>query len=314
MENKGTITTFLTEDGFARLIFGETTGIVAYAAGRHTLSKTVTAALGRGLTAAALMGSTLKDEAGSLTLRFRGNGPAGGLTCVCDAALNVRGCADEPTAELPPNAAGKLDVGGVIGREGELYVVRDYGFGEPYVGHVQLISGEIAEDITNYYAVSEQTPTVCALGVRVNRDGSLKSAGGFLLQLLPGAPDSLAEKLERRIRALPSLSALISEGKGAEEIAALVFGDIPYETVGHGETRYRCSCSREKYRRSIKSIGIRELTDMARSREGAEVVCRFCGETYFFPPEEVDAMLAERKAELRAGDAKRKAMSPEENS
>ena len=180
MENKGTITTYLTEDGFARLIFAETTGIVAWAAGRFTLSKTVTAALGRGLTAAALMGSTLKDASGSLTLRFRGNGPAGGLTCVCDAMGNVRGCADEPTAELPPNALGKLDVGGVIGREGELYVVRDYGFGEPYVGHVQLVSGEIAEDITNYYAVSEQTPTVCALGVRVNRDGSLKSAGGFL--------------------------------------------------------------------------------------------------------------------------------------
>ena len=201
-------------------------------------------------------------------------------------------------------------MGGVIGREGELYVVRDYGFGEPYVGHVKLVSGEIAEDITNYYAVSEQTPTVCALGVRVNRDGSLKSAGGFLLQLLPGAPDSPAEQLEGRIRALPSLSALIAEGKSAEDIAALVFGDIPYGRVGESEARYRCTCEREKYRRSIKSIGIRELTDMARGREGAEVVCRFCGETYFFPPEEVDAMLAERKAELRAGDAKRKAMSP----
>ena len=314
MENKGTITTYLTEDGFARLIFAETTGIVAWAAGRFTLSKTVTAALGRGLTAAALMGSTLKDASGSLTLRFRGNGPAGGLTCVCDAMGNVRGCADEPTAELPPNALGKLDVGGVIGREGELYVVRDYGFGEPYVGHVQLVSGEIAEDITNYYAVSEQTPTVCALGVRVNRDGSLKSAGGFLLQLLPGAPDSLAEKLEERIRVLPSLSALIAEGKTAGDVAALAFGDIPYDPVGESEARYKCTCEREKYRRSIKSIGIRELKDMARSREGAEVVCRFCGERYFFPPEELDAMLAERKAELREKDSKRRATPPEENS
>jgi len=307
MENKGKLTTFLTEDGFARLIFAETTGIVQHAADRHTLSKTVTAALGRGLTAALLMGSTLKDEAGSLTLRFRGGGPAGGMTCVCDAAGNVRGCVDEPTAELPPNELGKLDVGGVIGREGELYVVRDYGFGEPYVGHVKLVSGEIAEDITNYYAVSEQTPTVCALGVRVNRDGSLKSAGGFLLQLLPGAEDALAEKLEARVNVLPSLSALIAEGKTAEDVAALLFGDIPYDRVGQGEGRYRCACSREKYRRSIKSIGIRELRDMAASREGAEVVCRFCGETYFFPPEEVDAMLTERTAELRAAAARRKA-------
>ncbi|MBR4692102.1 MAG: Hsp33 family molecular chaperone HslO [Oscillospiraceae bacterium] len=307
MENKGTVTTFLTEDGFARLIFAETTGVVQYAGGRHTLSKTVTAALGRGLTAAVLMGSTLKDEGSSLTLRFRGGGPAGGMTCVCDGTGSVRGCVDEPTAELPPNALGKLDVGGVIGREGELYVVRDDGFGEPYVGHVQLVSGEIAEDITNYYAVSEQTPTVCALGVRVNRDGSLKSAGGFLLQLLPGAPDSLAEKLEGRVSVLPSLSALIAEGKGAEDIAALVFGDISWAAVGSTETRYRCSCSRAKYRGSIKSIGIRELADIAGAREGAEVVCRFCGETYFFPPEEVDAMYAERKAELRASAEKRRA-------
>ncbi len=315
MENKGTITTYLTKDGFARLIFAETTGLVQYAAERHHPSKTVTAALGRGLTAAALMGSTLKDEGGSLTLRFRGGGPAGGMTCVADAAGNVRGCVDEPTAELPPNPQGKLDVGGVIGRDGELYVVRDYGFGEPYVGNVRLVSGEIAEDVTNYYAVSEQTPTVCALGVRVNRDGSLRSAGGFLLQLLPGAEDSLAEALEARVRVLPSLSALIAEGKGAEDVADLVFGEIPRDNMELREVRYRCSCAREKYRKSIKSIGIRELRDIAACREGAEVVCRFCGERYFFPPEEVDAMLAERTAELREAAARRKeaeATPPEE--
>ncbi len=311
MENKGTVTTFLTADGFARLIFAETTGVVAWAASRHVLSKTVTAALGRGLTAAALMGSTLKDEGGSLTLRFAGGGPAGGMTCVCDSAGSVRGCVDEPTAELPPNALGKLDVGGVIGREGELYVVRDYGFGEPYVGHVKLVSGEIAEDVTNYYAVSEQTPTVCALGVRVNRDGSLKSAGGFLLQLLPGAEDALAEKLEERVNALPSLSALIAEGKKAEDVAAMVFGDVPWSRMGERETRFRCSCSREKYRSSIKSIGIRELRDIAEAGEGAEVVCRFCGEKYWFPPEETAAMLAERTAELKSASAKRKSSPPE---
>jgi molecular chaperone Hsp33 len=315
MENKGTLTTFLTKDGFARLLFAETTGIVQYAAGRHHPSKTVTAALGRGLTAAALMGATLKDEGGSLTLRFRGNGPAGTMTCVSDAAGNVRGCVEDPTAELPPNAQGKLDVGGVIGSAGELFVVRDYGFGEPYVGNVPLVSGEIGEDVTNYYALSEQTPTVCALGVRVNRDGSLRGAGGFLLQLLPGAEDSLAEYLEGRVKALPSLSALIAEGKTAEDVADLVFGELPRDRMGEKELRYRCTCDREKYRRSIKSIGIRELRDMAGSREGAEVVCRFCGETYFFPPEEVDAMLAERTAELREAAARRKekeAATPEE--
>ncbi len=316
MENKGTLTTFLTKDGFARLLFAETTGIVQYASGRHRPSKTVTAALGRGLTAAALMGATLKDEGGSLTLRFRGNGPAGTMTCVADSAGNVRGCVENPTAELPPNAQGKLDVGGVIGREGELFVVRDYGFGEPYVGNVPLVSGEIGEDVTNYYALSEQTPTVCALGVRVNRDGSLRGAGGFLLQLLPGADGRLAEYLEGRVKVLPSLSALIAEGKTAEDIADLVFGELPRDKMEEKELRYRCNCAREKYRRSIKSIGIRELRDMAQSREGAEVVCRFCGEVYFYPPEEVDAMLAERTEELRSAAARRKEREttpPEEN-
>ncbi len=300
MENKGTITTFLTEDGFVRLRFGETTGIVSYMAQRHHPSKTVTAALGRALTAAAIMGSTLKDEDGSLTLRFKGDGPCGGLTCVADSMGNVRGCADEPTAELPPNALGKLDVGGVVGHNGDLYVVRDYGFGEPYVGYVKLVSGEIGDDITNYYAVSEQTPTVCALGVRVNQDGSLKSAGGFLLQLMPGAPDELAEKLEARVQAMPSLSQLIAEGKTAEDVAAMVFGDIAYQNMGETEVRYKCNCDRERYRHSIKSIGIQELKKMRDSREGAEVICRFCDERYFFPPEEVDSMYLERVAELKA--------------
>ena len=306
-ENAGLVTTYLTEDGMARLIYGDTTGIVAYAAEKHQPSKTVTAALGRGLTAAALMGATLKDEDGSLTLRFTGGGPAGGLVCVSDSHGNVRGCADEPTAELPPNAQGKLDVGGVIGRDGELYVVRDYGFGEPYVGHVKLVSGEIAEDITNYYAVSEQTPTVCALGVRVNQDRALKSAGGFLLQLLPGAEDALAEKLEERVQALPSLSALIAEGKTAGDIAALVFGDIPYHEMGTASVRYQCNCDRERYRRSVQCIGIQELKSMCDAKEGAEVVCRFCGEKYFFPPEELDAMYLERVAELKAAKARRQA-------
>ena len=307
IENLGAVTTYLTADGMARLIYAETTGIVEYAAEKHCPSKTVTAALGRGLTAAALMGATLKDDDGSLTLRFKGNGPAGGLTCVADSHGNVRGCADEPQVELPPNAAGKLDVGGVIGRDGDLTVVRDYGFGEPYVGSVKLVSGEIAEDITNYYAVSEQTPTVCALGVRVNQDRTVKSAGGFLLQLLPGAEDALAEKLEERITALPSLSALIADGKTAGDIAALVFGDIPYNEMGWTEARYKCNCDRRRYRRSIQRIGIQELKSMCEAKQGAEVICRFCGERYFFPPEELDAMYLERVAELKEEKAKRQA-------
>lgn len=308
MNQTSSLTTFLTEDGGARLLFAETTALVQTAADRHHPSKTVTAALGRCLTAAAIMGGTLKDAGGSLTLRLNGGGPAGSFTCVADSEGNVRGCCDNPQAELPPNAQGKLDVGGVVGRAGDLYVVRDYGFGEPYVGYVKLVSGEVAEDITSYYAVSEQIPTVCALGVRVEQDGRLKGAGGFLLQLLPGAEDSLAQLLEDRVRALPSLSQLIADGKRAEEIAALVFGDIPYALLESRDARYRCNCQRARYRRSIQSIGIQELKEMRDSGQEAEVICRFCGERYVFPPAELAEMYDERVRELRlSAEARRQA-------
>ncbi len=303
MENQeaceGTLLTALTRDGGARLLFADTTQIVAYAALRHKTSRTVTAALGRCLTAAAIMGGTLKDGQGSVTLRINGGGPAGSFTCVSDALGNVRGCCEDPGVELPPNAQGKLDVGGVVGRSGDLYVVRDYGFGEPYVGYTQLVSGEIAEDVTSYYAVSEQIPTVCALGVRVRPEGGLKGAGGFLLQLLPGAAEELADILQSRVEVLPSLSALIGEGKTGEEIAAMVFGDIPFDVLETKSIRYRCSCSRERYRSAIKSVGIRELRDMRDSGQEAEVICRFCGERYVFPPAELAEMCAERERELR---------------
>ncbi len=303
MENQeafeGTLLTALTRDGGARLLFADTTQIVAYAALRHKTSRTVTAALGRCLTAAAIMGGTLKDGQGSVTLRINGGGPAGSFTCVSDALGNVRGCCEDPGVELPPNAQGKLDVGGVVGRSGDLYVVRDYGFGEPYVGYTQLVSGEIAEDVTSYYAVSEQIPTVCALGVRVRPEGGLKGAGGFLLQLLPGAAEELADILQSRVEVLPSLSALIGEGKTGEEIAAMVFGDIPFDVLETKPIRYRCSCSRERYRSAIKSVGIRELRDMRDSGQEAEVICRFCGERYVFPPAELAEMCAERERELR---------------
>ena len=303
MENQeafeGTLLTALTRDGGARLLFADTTQIVAYAALRHKTSRTVTAALGRCLTAAAIMGGTLKDGQGSVTLRINGGGPAGSFTCVSDALGNVRGCCEDPGVELPPNAQGKLDVGGVVGRSGDLYVVRDYGFGEPYVGYTQLVSGEIAEDVTSYYAVSEQIPTVCALGVRVRPEGGLKGAGGFLLQLLPGAAEELADILQSRVEVLPSLSALIGEGKTGEEIAAMVFGDIPFDVLETKSIRYRCNCSRERYRSAIKSVGIRELRDMRDSGREAEVICRFCGERYVFPPAELAEMCAERERELR---------------
>lgn len=312
MEDKsGSLLTFMTEDGGARLLFADTSSLVGYASGRHKPSRTVTAALGRCLTAATLMGGTLKDEESNITLRIAGDGPAGSFTCVADGAGRVRGCCENPRVELPANAQGKLDVGGVVGHNGDLYVVRDDGFGEPYVGYTRLVSGEIAEDITSYYALSEQIPTVCALGVRLNEDNSIKGAGGFLLQLMPGAEDALIDELQSRIGVLPSLSALIAESRTGEDISGMIFGSIPYRKMGEKRFHYACSCSRERYRTAVKSVGIQELREMRDSGEEAEIICRFCGERYVFSPAELAEMCAEREGELRKRAAARKKASGE---
>jgi molecular chaperone Hsp33 len=298
MSNKGIFNTFLSEDGGVRLIFAETTGIVQEAADIHRPSRTVTAALGRCLTAASIMGKMMKTDGGSITLRLAGDGPAGSFICIADCGGNVRGCCDNPRAELPPNALGKLDVGGVIGRNGDLYVVRDYGFGEPYVGHSKLVRGEVAEAITRYYAVSEQTPTVCALGVRLERDGSVSGAGGFFLQLMPGRDEALIARLQANLDAMGSLSQLIADGRKGRDIAGLVFGSLPFRLIEEAEMRYLCACDREKYRRALISLGPGELADMRDSGEEAEIICRFCNTRYAFSTEELGQMYDEAEAEL----------------
>lgn len=300
----GRLTTALTDDGSARVIFADTTDIVTEAVHIHHPSKTVTAALGRCLTAASMMGSLLKSEGSSITLRINGGGPAGSFVCISNCQGNVRGCCDEPQAELPPNAQGKLDVGGVVGSSGDLYVVRDYGFGEPYVGHSSLVSGEIAEDVTEYFAVSEQTPTVCALGVRVDIAGAVKGAGGFILQLLPNADEAIIPVLQENIDNIGSLSALIADGRGAADILPMILKDVPYSVLGESEMSYRCTCSREKYRSAIKKIGIRELKSMSEEGE-AEIICRFCGTRHVFSPAELTEMYSERVTELRSAQETR---------
>lgn len=303
--SKGKLTNILTKDGGVRLIYADSTGIVQTSVDLHHPSKTVTAALGRCLTAASIMGSQLKSEGSTLTLRIMGDGPAGSFICISDEKGNVRGCCENPQAELPPNSEGKLDVGGVVGRNGDIYVVRDYGFGEPYSGFSKIVSGEIAEDITNYYNVSEQTASVCGLGVRVFPDGTIKGAGGFLLQLMPGADEEeLIPKLQANIDSLGSLSALIAGGKTASDIADIIFRGIPYSILEENEMEYKCNCERDKYRRAIKSLGILELADMIKSGEEAEIICRFCGTRYAFPPEELSRMYEERKQEIKDAQTK----------
>lgn len=282
------ITRAITSDGSARMFFTDTTSIVQAAKDIHLTSKTCTAVLGRALTAASLMGSLLKDKDNSLTIQLKGGGPAGTVVCVSDYAGNVRGYVQNPEVELLPNAKGKLDVGGAVGKNGYLYVIKDLGMAEPYNGLSPLVSGEIADDITEYFASSEQTPTVCALGVRVAKDHSVKAAGGFLVQVMPGAASSVIDTIENNLKMISSVSALIEEGKTSEDVIAMVFKNIPYELFDEFDTEYRCTCSREKYLKALASLPDADVAELKSTDEPIETECRFCGAKYVFDIREVE--------------------------
>jgi len=292
---KSVIKRAITDDGSARVFFIDSTAIVRRACEIHNTSKTMTAVLGRALSAASLMGSLLKDRDNSLTLQFKGNGPAGLIVCVSDYMGNVRGYAENPQAELPPNAIGKLDVGGAVGR-GTMYVIKDLGLNEPYIGVSPLVSGEIAEDVTEYFASSEQTPTVCALGVRVDQENMCFAAGGYLLQLMPGAEEAIIGKLETNIGMMNSVSQLIADGKTGEEIIGAVFAGIEYTMFDEFDAEYRCTCERDKYKRALVSLGEDDMQELADAGEDIETSCRFCGTKYVFTLEEILSARAERKA------------------
>lgn len=301
---KPMITRALTADGSARIIFADTTEIVEKAREIHGASKTVTAALGRVLTAASLMGSLLKDKENTLTLQFNGDGPAGRIVTVSDYKGNVRGYADNPTAELPPNAKGKLDVGGIIGA-GSLYVVKDLGMNEPYVGVSPIVTGEVAEDITEYFASSEQIPTVCALGVRVGRDHSCYAAGGFLIQLLPGADEATISTLEKTVSKIRPVSDMIADGMTASEIIAAAFEGLEYDLFDEFDIGYECTCSREKYLTALAGMNDADLDEIGKDGEPVEACCNFCGSKYVFTMDEIfDARKAKmaKRAERHADD------------
>ena len=280
----------MTSDGSARLIFALTTDIVQTAHKIHGTSKTMTAALGRCLTAASLMGSLLKDADNSLTFQIKGDGSAGTIMCVSDYCGNVKGYAEHPESELLPNAQGKLDVGGVIG-SGTLYVIKDMGLAEPYIGMTPIVSGEIAEDVTEYFAASEQIPTICALGVRCDTDNNCVAAGGFLLQLLPNADENLIPRIEANIGGLDSVSALIANGVDPLSIIAEIFGGIEYDLFDEIAIEYLCDCNRERYYRALMSLGKDELQDILDDDEPVETVCRFCNKSYVFTNDEIGEMI-----------------------
>lgn len=256
----------------------------------HDTSPVATAALGRLMSAAVMMGADLKGENDLLTLRMEGDGPMGGLLATADSHGNVKGYAFHPEVLLPPNARGKLDVGGALGA-GMLSVVKDIGLKEPYVGQTNLVSGEIAEDLTYYYATSEQIPCSIALGVLMNKDNTVRQAGGFMIQLLPGASDELIDRLEERLGELSSITALLDAGKTPEEILSDLLGDFDLEILEKKPVQFHCDCSRERVERAIVSIGKKEIREMIEEGKPIEAGCQFCNKKYSFSVEELEELL-----------------------
>ena len=295
----------LSENGGVVFCGVDSTELVRRAEQLHTTSATCSAALGRLLTGASLMGSMLKDDGDKVTLRVQGGGPAGVLIACTDGTGNVKGCIDNPLVELPPKADGHLDVGGAVGRSGVLTVIRDNRLQkEPTVGQVPLVSGEIAEDLTRYYATSEQIPTVCALGVLVDKDLSILCAGGYLLQLLPGATDAEIDTLEKNIAAMPSVTEMLRAGKTPKDMMELAMAGFAPQVLDERTVGYQCDCSEERTKGMLLSLGRRELVKMRDEDPQCEVVCHFCHTKYHFDLNdliaEYDAQAARRAAEEAA--------------
>lgn len=295
----------LSENGGVVFCGVDSTELVRRAEQLHTTSATCSAALGRLLTGASLMGSMLKDDGDKVTLRVQGGGPAGVLIACTDGTGNVKGCIDNPLVELPPKADGHLDVGGAVGRSGVLTVIRDNRLQkEPTVGQVPLVSGEIAEDLTRYYATSEQIPTVCALGVLVDKDLSILCAGGYLLQLLPGATDAEIDTLEKNIAAMPSVTEMLRAGKTPKDMMELAMAGFAPQVLDERTVGYQCDCSEERTKGMLLSLGRAELVRMRDEDPRCEVVCHFCHSRYQYDLNdliaEYDAQAAQRAAEEAA--------------
>jgi len=277
----------MSMDGFAKVVAICSTEIVSRAAEIHKTTPNATAALGRALTATSMMGNMQKVENGSMTLQIRGGGPIGTITCVSDPQGNVRGCVTETKVPLVEKFPGKLDVGATVGRNGTLTVIRDLQMKEPYVGSVELISGEIGDDVTAYFAQSEQTPTACALGVLIDTDTSVKVAGGYLLQLLPGAPDEVIDTLEKGIQRAGAVTKMLEQGMTPEDILGAVCGELGVVFMETTEVSYKCYCSRERVTSALISLGKKELGEIAADGKPFPVECQFCDEVYTFTPKEI---------------------------
>ena len=278
-------------DGFVKAVAIRSTQLVRRGAEIQKTTPNATAAFGRALTAASMMGNMQKVENGSMTLQVRGGGPIGTITVVSDAQGNVRGCVTEPNVPVVEKYPGKLDVGATVGTDGVLTVIRDLQMKEPYIGQVPLVSGEIGDDVTAYFAQSEQTPTACALGVLVDTDCSVKVAGGYLIQLLPGAPEETIDAVERGIKQADAVTAMLESGLTPEDILGQVCGELGIVFMETEEVSYKCYCSRERVTAALISLGREELTEIAQEGKAFPVECQFCDTVYSFTPEDVTELL-----------------------
>ncbi len=283
----------ITSDGLVMATALDSTDIVARAEKLHKSSAVMTAALGRLLTATSMMGNALKGGDNTITVKIDGDGPGGALVAVADSNGDVRGYAVNPVVEIPLKDNGKLDVSGAVGTQGTLYVIKDLGLKEPYNGFVPISTGEIAEDIAAYYAISEQIPTVCALGVLVNPDLTVRVAGGYIIQLLPAAHgyEEVISKLENNIKVMKPITTLLNEGKTIEEIVKIALSGFEVEVLSEQTASYKCNCSRERFESALKSLNREELESMANEMENAETVCQFCNSIYTFTSEELKAFI-----------------------
>ncbi|EOS64321.1 Hsp33 family molecular chaperone HslO [Oscillibacter sp. 1-3] len=282
----------ITKDGMVKAVAVTTRELTERARQIHRTLPVATAALGRTLAAASMMGNALKEDGASLTLRIQGGGPLGILLAVSDNQGNVRGTVDNPAVDIPLRPDGKLDVGAAVGCDGTLTVIRDLHMKDPYVGSVGLLGGEIAEDLAAYFVESEQIPTACGLGVLVDRDQSVLAAGGYLIQLLPGAGEDVITKVEGGVMAAGSVTGLLSGSAGPEEMLRQVLSDFELEILERSPVEYRCDCSRDRMERALISLGPEELRGIIDEQGGAELTCRFCDNVQNFTKEELEALLA----------------------
>jgi len=286
-----TLVRAIAADAQIRAFAVTTTDMVEHARCAHNTSPVVSAALGRLLTGAVMMGSMLKSEDDLLTLQIDGDGPVGGLVVTADGKGNVKGYAKNPQAMRPANAQGKLDVGGLIGN-GYLTVIKDMGLKEAYSSKIELVTGEIGDDLTTYFVESEQTPSVVGLGVLMNKNNTVSCAGGFIIQLLPFATDEVIDKLEEKLSLIKSVTSMIDQGMGPEEMLDFILGDMGLEITSKMPVSFKCNCSRNRVERVLISMGKKQLEELANDGEEIELNCQFCSSKYNFSPQEIKEIIA----------------------